>query len=79
MTRTTLIAAMTLAATPALADMATFDANADGAVTYEEMIAVLPDASVETFEAADTNVDSVLSESELTAATDAGLIVPPEG
>lgn len=79
MTRTILIAAAALVATPALASMATFDADADGSVTYEEMVAVLPDASVETFEAADTNVDTVLSEDELTAAMDAGLIALPEG
>lgn len=79
MTRTTLIAALALAATPALASMATFDADADGAVTYEEMAAVQPDATVETFEAADTNADTVLSEDELNAAMDAGLITLPEG
>ena len=79
MTRTTLIAAASLAATPALASMATFDADGDGAVTYEERVAVLPDADAATFEAADTNVDTVLSAAELDAAMDAGLIVLPEG
>ena len=79
MKRTTLTLAVAIAAGPAFADMATFDANADGAITYEEMVAVLPDATAATFEAADTNVDTVLSEDELNAAMDAGLIVLPEG
>ncbi len=69
-----LTAATTLAlAAPAWAQ-ADLDADGDGAVTYEEVVAVTPDITAEDFAAMDTDGDGVLSADEVAAAQDAGLL-----
>lgn len=76
--RTTIAIAAILATAPALAQMAEIDADGDGLVTYEEMVAVYPDTTPEAFAQVDTSADGAVDEAELTAAVDAGL-VPPAG
>lgn len=50
------------------------DADGDGLVTFEELVAAHPDVTEETFNAADTNGDGTLDEDELAAAREAGTI-----
>lgn len=54
------------------------DADGDGMVTLEELLAVYPTVTEETFAAADTDADGMLSAEELAAAQEVGLI-PAEG
>ena len=75
----TIVIAAALAAAPAFAQMAEIDTDGDGAVTLDEMTTAYPDATQETFDAIDTNVDGTVDEAELTAAIDAGLVAPPGG
>ena len=49
------------------------DLNADGMYSLEEMLAVMPDLSEETFSVADTNGDGLVDADELAVATEAGL------
>ncbi|MEI4232269.1 EF-hand domain-containing protein [Roseovarius sp. D22-M7] len=68
--------AMTLAL-PALAqglDFDTLDANGDGFVTMAEFQAAMPDVSVDAFMEADTNADGALSQDELAAAQEEGIL-----
>lgn len=50
------------------------DANGDGVLTIEEVQAVMPDVSAETFNAMDTNADGTLDADEVQAAQTAGLM-----
>lgn len=78
MTRTMLATGLALTlAVPAMAqggDFATLDANGDGFVTMAEFQAVMPDVSVDAFMEADADADGALSEEELTAAQDEGIL-----
>lgn len=68
--------ALTLAV-PALAqgmDFDTLDANGDGFVTMAEFQAAMPDVSVDAFMEADTNADGALSQDELAAAQEEGIL-----
>ena len=56
----------------------TLDADGDGSVSFEEMLAVYPATTEEVFAAIDTDADGVINEAELSAAVDAG-IVPANG
>ena len=69
--------ALTLPAAAFAADVATMDADGDGAVTMSEFQTAIPDAEAGTFSAVDANADGVLTEDEVTAATEAGTL--PEG
>ncbi|MGB3408486.1 MAG: EF-hand domain-containing protein [Jannaschia sp.] len=69
---TTTAFALTLAL-PALAQMA-MDTDGDGNVTMEELQAAYPDATTDTFAAIDTDADGVLSEAEIAAAVEAGIL-----
>ncbi len=62
--------------TPALAISASAetDANGDGLLTIEEVQAVNPDITAESFSAMDANGDGALDADEVQAATDAGLM-----
>lgn len=55
----------------ALAEM---DANGDGAVTMSEFQEAYPDAEAGTFSALDTDADGALSEEEIAAAVEAGVL-----
>lgn len=66
-----IITAVGLAA-PAFAqapDFATADADQDGAVTFEELQAVMPDVTQESFDAADADGSGDLSEEEFATVT----------
>lgn len=78
--RTLIVLVATLAAAPALAqEISDLDADGDGLVTYEEMVAVAPTATQESYAAIDTNTDGLVDEAELAAAVEAGLIGPNQG
>lgn len=50
------------------------DADGDGAVTFEEFTAALPDGTTDLFTQIDTDLDGTLSEEEIAAAVEAGLL-----
>ncbi|MEM9754794.1 MAG: hypothetical protein AAF914_02310 [Pseudomonadota bacterium] len=56
------------------ATMAELDADGDGMASYEEVLAVLPDMAEETFTLVDIDEDGLLSEDELIAGQEVGLI-----
>lgn len=60
-----------LVSTPALFAQ---DADGDGLVTWDELVAAHPDLTEDAFIAADTNGDGTLDEDELAAAREAGII-----
>lgn len=55
------------------------DANGDGVLTIDEVQAVYPDMTPETFTAIDVNADGALDDDEVVAAQQAGLMPPSEG
>ncbi|MEP1519176.1 MULTISPECIES: hypothetical protein [Ascidiaceihabitans] len=59
-------------ASPALAQSA--DANGDGVLTIDEVQAVYPDVTADSFTAMDLNADGALDAEEVSAAQDAGLM-----
>lgn len=69
---TTTVALLALSA-PAFAET-DLDANGDGNVTLPELQAAYPEMTADDFAGMDTDEDGVLSDSEITAATDAGLL-----
>lgn len=69
------IAALLAASTVAMAqDVKAVDADGDGAITAEELMAAYPETNEDIFTAADTNGDGVLDMDELAAAQADGLI-----
>lgn len=62
----------------AMAQGNTLDANGDGMISFEELIAVHPDVTSDAFNTADASGDGLLSIEELAAAEEAGLIPPAE-
>lgn len=75
-TTTTLITAAVIAL-PAFAmaqSMADMDANGDGVLTIDEVQAVFPDVSTDSFSAMDLNADGALDGSEVASAQEAGLM-----
>ncbi len=50
------------------------DANGDGVLTIDEVQAVMPDVSVDTFNQMDLNADGALDAAEVEAAQEAGLM-----
>ncbi|SFT83753.1 EF-hand domain-containing protein [Sedimentitalea nanhaiensis] len=65
-------------ALPGLAMAATeLDTNGDGLLTLDEVQAVLPETTAESFSAMDTNADGALDADEVSVAQDAGLM--PKG
>ncbi|WP_424986565.1 hypothetical protein [Microbulbifer sp. S227A] len=65
---------------PAMAFAATeIDANGDGVLTLDEVQAVYPEISVESFSAMDLNADGTLDDAESVAAQDAGLMPKSQG
>ena len=64
---TGLLASAALAATEA-------DTNGDGVLTIDEVQAVMPEITAESFSAMDTNADGALDSAEVEAAQSAGLM-----
>lgn len=50
------------------------DGNADGLVTFDEMIAVSPDVSEDVFRLADVNEDGMIDAEEFVLAQETGLL-----
>ncbi len=62
-------------ALPGLALAATeLDANGDGLLTLDEVQAVMPETTAESFSAMDTNADGALDSDEVGMAQEAGLM-----
>lgn len=73
---TALAASLALAAGAAMAS--DLDADGDGAVSFEEMLTVHPAMTGDAFAAIDTDASGTLSDAEIAAAEEAGLL-PAEG
>ena len=63
-----------LAAGAQAVTMEELDTDADGAASFAEVLAVMPDMTVETFNLADTNLDGLIDADELGAAQEAGIL-----
>ena len=79
MTRKLIAAAIILTGTAGAWAMTEIDANGDGALTMDELLAVYPDMTEAQFTEADTNADGLISEAELAEARAAGLIPEDQG
>lgn len=55
------------------------DTNGDGMLTLDEVQAVFPEITVETFTAMDANADGALDDEEVQAAQNAGVMPKSEG
>ena len=58
----------------AMGQASSLDADGDGMVTYDELAAVMPEMTQDSFVVLDINADGALDASELAAAQEAGLI-----
>lgn len=58
----------------AFADMAELDTDGDGMISYDEMIAAVPDVTEDTFATLDTNADGSVDSEEYAAAEQAGTL-----
>lgn len=65
-------------AAPAFAQDAAIDTDADSAYSLVELQVVNAEMTQEEFDAMDTNMDGILDAAEITAATDAGLLMAAE-
>lgn len=74
MTRTLTASLLALTAISGAALASDLDADSDGLVTYEEVVALYADVSEEAFAAADADASGALDEDELAAAVEAGTI-----
>lgn len=55
------------------------DANGDGILTLDEVQAVFPEITADSFATMDVNADGALDQEEVTAAQQAGLMPATEG
>ncbi|NNE21045.1 MAG: hypothetical protein HKN11_00405 [Rhizobiales bacterium] len=60
---------LSTAAIAAEGDFVKADTDTDGALTYQEVLALMPDMTAEQFKAADGNGDGTLSQAEFEAVT----------
>jgi Ca2+-binding EF-hand superfamily protein len=76
MTRTRLIAAslITLPMAALAADYMAADTNQDGMLSYEEVQAILPEVTTDTFMAVDADGDGLINADELAVAQTEGLM-----
>jgi Ca2+-binding EF-hand superfamily protein len=76
MTRTRLIAAslISLPMAALAADYMAADTNQDGMLSYEEVQAILPEVTTDTFIAVDADGDGLINADELAAAQTEGLM-----
>ncbi|WP_136635730.1 EF-hand domain-containing protein [Pseudooceanicola onchidii] len=73
-TLATTIALLGFAAAPALADTMVQDVDANGSFSMEELVEAYPDLTPEVFGEIDADQSGEVSQDELTAAIDAGVI-----
>jgi Ca2+-binding EF-hand superfamily protein len=71
--------ALSLPVTAFASEFSAMDADGDGYVTMSEFQQAMPEATSDTFTAADANADGALSEEEVAAAVDAGLLPASDG
>lgn len=64
---------------PMAAVAAEIDTDGDGLVTLDELSAVLPEVTEETFTLMDANGDGTLDEEELAVARDTGMLPAMDG
>ncbi len=74
MKKLTLAAAFVLAGISGAMAQDMIDANEDGMITLDEIMAIYPDVTEDAFIQADTNSDGVLDADELAAAQEAGIL-----
>ncbi|MEJ2021351.1 MAG: hypothetical protein P8X43_04740 [Maritimibacter sp.] len=74
MKKFTLAAAFVLAGISGAMAQDMIDANEDGMITLDEVMAIYPDVTEDAFVQADTNSDGVLDVDELAAAQEAGIL-----
>jgi hypothetical protein len=55
------------------------DANGDGVLTIDEVQAVFPEVTADSFTAMDLNADGALDDDEVVAAQQAGMMPPIKG
>jgi len=55
------------------------DANSDGMITYGEMLVSVPSLTEQAFVAIDTSGDQLIDAEELSAAIEAGILMPSDG
>ncbi|MEM9344475.1 MAG: hypothetical protein AAGA87_15640 [Pseudomonadota bacterium] len=67
------------ATTAAHADMTALDTNADGVISFEEMLAAVPSVTEETFTTIDVNADGTIDADEYAAAEAAGTLPATDG
>lgn len=67
-------AAAALLGAPAAFAATEIDADGDGMISFEEMLAVMPSITEETFLQVDGNADGLVDATELAAAQEAGVI-----
>ena len=79
MTRKLIAALAILAASAAAFAMTDLDANGDGGLSMDELLAAYPDMTEAQFLESDANADGVIDEDELAAAREAGLIPAEQG
>ena len=56
------------------ATMEETDGNADGMVTFDELLVVMPDVTEEAFSLADANQDGMIDAEEFSSAQEAGIL-----
>ncbi|WP_417726696.1 EF-hand domain-containing protein [Roseovarius sp.] len=71
--------AMSLPAVARAGEFSAMDADGDGYVTMSEFQQAMPEATAEIFTAADANADGALTDEEVAAAQDAGVLPAKEG
>ncbi|MEM1076429.1 MAG: hypothetical protein AAGI36_18355 [Pseudomonadota bacterium] len=75
MTRTTLLSiTLALGTGGAVLAATAADTNGDGVLTIDEVQAVMPDITADTFNTMDLNADGALDAAEVEAAQEAGLM-----
>lgn len=87
MTKTTTYAALLIMGVAGTAfamsdNAAAVDTNGDGILTIDELQAVFPEVTTDSFSALDLNADGALDDAEITAAEEAGLmptVAPSDG
>ena len=72
-------ALITLGLTSAAWAATSIDSNGDGMVTLDEVQAVFPEITADSFSAMDVNSDGALDNDEVVAAQEAGLMPKTEG
>ena len=77
-TKIALTAAILAAPAMALAQADTIDTDGVGVISFGEIVVAYPDLTDEVFAVIDADADGAVTEEEMQAAVDAGIVVLPE-